>query len=1144
MDKNFQEAIFNEIRIFLDPIVVASGDTERVFDLFLWLGWDMRSLLGSDPSAFLAKVTTIANAVIDIEQLVAQPPKTLSELAAALGKIEAAVDAIRALPSTVGGVHLPELSELPHDVIEKLFLSYLFRRTPVIYHLFDLLTIIRDEHVSYVTHMGKIVRLPAALPALHLERLPLVVKDPVGELEQEYAPNGIPTEAEATEVGKKLFSKISAVMMALGFEPLVGAGTGPTELDPDYQEMLEGMLTFVHSFTLPDGTDTEIGATLSLAPTNIGGPGVLIAPFGRSELEYAFERWDLKFKLGVGIDGVVVRPDSLEFVGASTATRVDLSLLLTRLADDEVAFQVGSTEGTRLEVGQFSIAVNAALSQQQQDYGILSEIRRAAFIVVPSDGDSFLNRVLPSEGLRTEFDLAIGWSNRTGFYFRGSGALEATLPVHVSLGPISVESVYLAIRTEDADIHVVAAASPRIKLGPVEAAVDRVGLEALFSFPSDGGNLGPAEIALSFKPPTGIGIAVDAAAITGGGYLSFDSVNGRYSGHLQLKIHDITVTAFGLIETKLPGGASGFSFLILISTEFNPPIQLGFGFGLKGVGGLIGINRTVDTPKLQEGLCNRSFNNLLFPQDVTRNAPQIISDLRSVFPAEEGHYVFGPLGKIVWPVSQPLLQAELGLVLELPRQELLLLGHVEVLVPAANPIVALKLDILGVLEFSKKRLQIESVIYDSNIAGFPLSGGAALLVEWGDRPEFIFSIGGFHPRFQPPPGFPALKRLTVCLDNDGVRLTAEMYLAITPNTFQIGASAELVAGGKYNVHGWISFDALIEFDPFRFRTDISAGVELRRNTRVLAGVRLKGTLEGPAPWHIHGKASVSFLFLSVSVSFDRTFGETKFVTPGTVDIAGELRKAIEDPRNWSATLPPSVQRVVTTAAPKLNPPAVLVDPMGAVALHQRVAPLNTEIQKFAEAKLDPPVTFSVAKVMVGNNTVPRADYSIVKDFFAPGQFRYLSEDEKFSRPSFEKMDAGVAFGSNAVESEAMGREVVLEYETEIIDSPFDPPRPVNYDSPYQLSGANLLALSKLGASALGGLSTTGARKFAPDPRRPALAELIAEGFQVVSADDLSFRPDITSSPLSKTEAYRALDSYLATHPQERGRLQVVPSHEL
>lgn len=58
--------------------------------------------------------------------------------------------------------------------------------------------------------------------------------------------------------------------------------------------------------------------------------------------------------------------------------------------------------------------------------------------------------------------------------------------------------------------------------------------------------------------------------------------------------------ATGLLTTRLPGGASGFSLLVVISSEF-PPVQLGLGFRLVGVGGLLGINRTVAVEALRGG---------------------------------------------------------------------------------------------------------------------------------------------------------------------------------------------------------------------------------------------------------------------------------------------------------------------------------------------------------------------------------------------------------------------------------------------------------------------------------------------------------------------------------------------------------------
>ncbi|GAB3960416.1 hypothetical protein GCM10027614_82220 [Micromonospora vulcania] len=48
-----------------------------------------------------------------------------------------------------------------------------------------------------------------------------------------------------------------------------------------------------------------------------------------------------------------------------------------------------------------------------------------------------------------------------------------------------------------------------------------------------------------------------------------DPDNGRYAGILQLKIGDIvTVTAIGLVTTKLPDGSPGFSLLVIITATF------------------------------------------------------------------------------------------------------------------------------------------------------------------------------------------------------------------------------------------------------------------------------------------------------------------------------------------------------------------------------------------------------------------------------------------------------------------------------------------------------------------------------------------------------------------------------------------------
>ena len=71
-----------------------------------------------------------------------------------------------------------------------------------------------------------------------------------------------------------------------------------------------------------------------------------------------------------------------------------------------------------------------------------------------------------------------------------------------------------------------------------------------------------------------------------------------------------------------------------------------------------------------------------------------------------------------------------------------------------------------------------------------------LLVAFGDDANFVLSVGGFHPRFTPPPlPFPSPKRIAVSLLNTPVsRIRVEGYFAVTSNTVQFGARVEVFFG--------------------------------------------------------------------------------------------------------------------------------------------------------------------------------------------------------------------------------------------------------------------------------------------------------------------------------------------------------------
>jgi len=87
---------------------------------------------------------------------------------------------------------------------------------------------------------------------------------------------------------------------------------------------------------------------------------------------------------------------------------------------------------------------------------------------------------------------------------------------------------------------------------------------------------------------------------------------------------------------------------MLLSAEFEPGYPLGFGFSLTAVGGLAGINRTVRTDALQAMVRRGAADHILFPADPIGDAPAILSDLETIFPAADGRYLFGPVARIVW----------------------------------------------------------------------------------------------------------------------------------------------------------------------------------------------------------------------------------------------------------------------------------------------------------------------------------------------------------------------------------------------------------------------------------------------------------------------------------------------------------------
>jgi len=178
------------------------------------------------------------------------------------------------------------------------------------------------------------------------------------------------------------------------------------------------------------------------------------------------------------------------------------------------------------------------------------------------------------------------------------------------------------------------------------------------------------------------------------------------------------------------------------------------GFTLNGVGGMLGYNRTADVELLRSGVRDNSLSSVLFPQNIVENASRILSDLNQLFPAQEGRFIFGPMARIVW---SGLIAIDLGLVIEVPSPvRVLILGVIRAVLPNEDEkLLQLQVNFLGVIDFEAQTLSFDACLYNSQLLGFTLSGDMAVRMNWGNEPNFLLSVGGFHPSYQPTPTQPA-----------------------------------------------------------------------------------------------------------------------------------------------------------------------------------------------------------------------------------------------------------------------------------------------------------------------------------------------------------------------------------------------------
>jgi hypothetical protein len=862
------------------------------------------------------------------------------------------------------------------------------------------------------------------------------------------------------------------------------------------------------------------------------------------------ENFDITLEISAGIDnglGILLRPPlNLEFVnnlltspGAVGEFSIKVSLKQKTDRAREV-FIFGSATTSHLSVKGFEFDVFFSKRASDIDFGFEFEIRQGKVVVGVEGADGFIEKILAGIHMEMDFALGVGFTARGGVYFRGSGGLEIQIPLHLSLGPLQIENLLLRLHPDSGTFPLIAATTLGLNIGPLTGVVENIGVRLILGFPSGGGNLGPANFELGFQPPNGVGLGINVGAVIGGGYLFFDFEKEEYAGVLELTIAGfISAKAIGLITTRMPDGSRGFSMLIILTAEFLPPFQLGYGFTLIGVGGLLGLNRTMLLDPLRNAVRTGAVNSIMFPQNVIANAPRIISDLRAIFPTYVGKFLIGPMGKLGWG-TPTLISLSLGLIIEIPGN-IAILGNLQIVLPEARiPVVQIQVLFVGTLDFDKKMLTFDASLYASFILTFTLEGDMAVRLKWGDQPDFILSVGGFHPSYTPPPlALPTLRRLAITILNTSIaRIRAECYQAVTSNTVQFGCRAEILFDlSACSIEGHIGFDALFQFNPFHFIIEFSASFRLSAAGIDVLSVRVRMSLEGPTPWRARGTGSVSFLFFEISADFDVTWGDSQNTSLPDIAIMPRFLEELNKREQWSTVLSLSKNLLVSLRKFEETTPAPLVlHPAGSLVVQQKLLPLNVKIDKVGNQK-----TNDIQKVVISHAESSGVELTIspVDEDFARAQYQNLSDAEKLSKPSFEKMPGGVNISQGGVniKNGKMVRKKV-EYEITIIDKEIQKPlkKGLFFVEPGVLF-ANFLRSNSASKSILSKAHQEKLQPYSEKIRTPE------DGYTVAyQKDNKAFSGASTFG--SEMAAQTFMQEQIARDPSLRRSIHVVPNYEL
>ena len=1158
MNSSLPEILSTEIGQLLLPLKDLDSK-EEITSFIKKLGWDFDGQVDVNLAPLVSVVEGLIDLLLDLEAaqtdeekleaLIALVEKIMEVLDELKGQISAINTALDNVQNMVG--KLDDLAaDLPRRMIDYLLYDYLENYHPSVYGPLYLLEIAKKDIDPDSQQEYRVIQW---------DQVGNLFTQPIEILNSAYSWS---TAFESDKFLKKFEEMLGTFSIAGGIyqqSDTIMANLGRES--PDDQEI-----------RIPLYQDGIWGENwkeidLNISPIPADGnlkAGLLLYPYllGNADLQSDIsEKWSIDLSGGAAIGGglgLEIRPPYAFnaktdlFTTPQDSIDFDLSLKIKRKEDQGQVVLIGAPGKSYLGYKNFEGKLFAKKKGSSSNLGVEAKLATLELVIAPGEeSDGFLQKIIP-DGFRVAFDFGAGYSLKEGFYFSGSGTFEMYFATHITLGPLEIIGLLLSFSPDSEKLKLGLGSALKIELGAFLAVVENIGLETALDFQSDSPNLGVVDLSVGFKPPSRIGLSIETSAVRGGGYLIFEPDKEQYGGALELSIKDsFSVTAIGLVSTIYDtDGSKNYSLLLIVSVQFSPGIALGMGFFLTGLGGMIGIHRTVNVDALREGVKNNAVDHILFPENVLENITEIIANIREIFPPKKDQFLIGLMAKIDYG-SPTLITVEFGIIIEFANPwRIAILGVIKMVLPdPKNVILQLQINFVGILDFEQKYMSLDASIYNSRLLTITLEGDMAFRLFWGKEKIFLMSVGGFHPSFKPKQSLKlgSMKRLTASLLSGNPNLSLKAYFAMTSNTVQFGAQIDLLyKKGKFKVVGYFGFDVLFQFSPFWFIASIRAGVSVKKGSKTLLSVKLAFELQGPTPYIAKGKAEFRVLGIKVKAKFNKQWGKSGQIDLPKIPILPKVVEAFQQDRSWTSEVPSDQFLMVSLREIELAEGMILLHSQGKFTIKQDVLPLGMIISKFGN---DYPS--DVKKVWV--DRVDLQGVSATTDpangSFAPAAFQNLSDAQKLSSPSYTEERSGVEVSDSGGINLNYSINHIVDYEVRVSDFDNDSEEEYGLEQSekltdtFQDNDANLFAqMAKSAVQRRSGLARDLENKRTKLEGKTL--KIDTEKFAIVDNEDLRIFNNIDLTIGSKAELESELDQLLQHAPELRNSLIIVPESEV